>query len=154
MKFLLDTNILVHLVRQTPSLYPVLDALQISRVDNQIFISIISVGEIMAFSKIHKWGFAKRQHLDHILGLFVVVPIVESPENATRMTDVYATIDAYSQGKYETKSLPKGMSARNMGKNDLWIAATAQILNATLLTTDKDFEHLNDVFLNVVTIEI
>ena len=26
------------------------------------------------------------------------------------------------------------MTARNMGKNDLWIAATASVTNATLLT--------------------
>ena len=29
-----------------------------------------------------------------------------------------------------------------MGKNDLWIAATASAATATLLTTDKDFNHL------------
>ena len=31
------------------------------------------------------------------------------------------------------------MTARNMGKNDVWIAATAYVLRATLVTTDKDF---------------
>lgn len=36
-----------------------------------------------------------------------------------------------------------GMSARNMGKNDLWIAATASALDLTLLTTDRDFDHLH-----------
>jgi predicted nucleic acid-binding protein len=47
------------------------------------------------------------------------------------------------------KPLPKGLSARNMGKNDLWIAATASTLNIPLLTTDNDFDHLNGVFLEV-----
>lgn len=37
-------------------------------------------------------------------------------------------------------------SSRNMGKNDLWIAATAHALNAALLTTDGDFEHLHQVY--------
>ncbi len=41
------------------------------------------------------------------------------------------------------------MSARNMGKNDLWIAATAHILGAKLLTTDGDFNHLDGVFLDL-----
>jgi predicted nucleic acid-binding protein len=36
-----------------------------------------------------------------------------------------------------------------MGKNDLWIAATAYILDATLLTADGDFDHLNGSFLDV-----
>ena len=34
-----------------------------------------------------------------------------------------------------------------MGKNDLWIAATAQVSGATLLTTDMDFDHLDGVLL-------
>jgi len=34
-----------------------------------------------------------------------------------------------------------------MGKNDLWIAATAHVTGATLLTTDKDFDHLDPQFL-------
>ena len=35
-----------------------------------------------------------------------------------------------------------------MGKNDLWIAATASVFDLTLLTMDKDFEHLNKEFLS------
>lgn len=46
-----------------------------------------------------------------------------------------------------------GMSSRNMGKNDLWIAAAASVLNAKLLTTDKDFDHLNEEFLEVIYID-
>ncbi len=44
------------------------------------------------------------------------------------------------------------MSARNMGKNDLWIAATAHVLGAKLLTTDADFNHLNEVFLDLMKV--
>jgi len=36
-----------------------------------------------------------------------------------------------------------------MGKNDLWITATAHVTNATLLTMDKDFQHLKDVYLEL-----
>jgi tRNA(fMet)-specific endonuclease VapC len=49
--------------------------------------------------------------------------------------------------------LPPGLTARNMGKNDLWIAATGSVINATLLTIDDDFNHLNKVFLEVVRID-
>jgi len=45
--------------------------------------------------------------------------------------------------------LDTNISARNMGKNDLWIAATAYVTEATLLTMDKDFEHLKDVYLKM-----
>jgi tRNA(fMet)-specific endonuclease VapC len=36
-----------------------------------------------------------------------------------------------------------------MGKNDLWIASTAALLGLTLVTTDKDFDHLHLVFMEV-----
>ena len=39
-----------------------------------------------------------------------------------------------------------------MGKNDLWIAATAFALDVPLMTTDGDFDHLNDTFLKVLKI--
>ena len=64
----------------------------------------------------------------------------------------YAEIDAYSQNKLTGQ--PLGISARNMGKNDLWIAATASILGATLITTDQDFDHLNGVYLDLVKISL
>ena len=41
-----------------------------------------------------------------------------------------------------------------MGKNDVWIAATASVLDATLLTTDNDFDHLNKEFLTVAKIDL
>lgn len=40
-----------------------------------------------------------------------------------------------------------------MGKNDLWIAATASVTGATLLTTDGDFDHLESAFLTRVWID-
>ena len=73
--------------------------------------------------------------------------------NHERMIHRFAEIDAYSQGKLPGKPLPPGLSSRNTGKNDLWIAATGSVRNATLLTTDHDFDHLNGVFLNVVYID-
>ena len=47
-----------------------------------------------------------------------------------------------------------GDSSRNMGKNDLWIAATASITNSKLITSDKDFNHLNGKYLDLILIEI
>ena len=40
-----------------------------------------------------------------------------------------------------------------MGKNDLWIAATVSVTNATLVTTDKDFNHLDKTYLKLVTVK-
>jgi len=41
-----------------------------------------------------------------------------------------------------------------MGKNDLWIAATAAITESKLMTTDGDFDHLNGIYLDLIKIEI
>ena len=40
-----------------------------------------------------------------------------------------------------------------MGKNDLWIAATAYASNSVLLSTDKDFAHLHDEWINYVYVD-
>ena len=83
--------------------------------------------------------------LDEILNSLIIADI-----NSEDVIDRYAEIDAFSQGKLKDAPLP--MTTRNMGKNDLWIAATASVINATLLTTDKDFEHLHEEYVQVVTI--
>lgn len=67
--------------------------------------------------------------------------------------DAYADIDTYSQGKHLQYLPPQGFSARNMGKNDLWIAATAFLLDIPLLTKDSDFDHLHPNFIQVVKIQ-
>ena len=41
-----------------------------------------------------------------------------------------------------------------MGKNDIWIAATASTFNLTLVTTDKDFDHLKGDYINLEQINI
>ncbi len=72
--------------------------------------------------------------------------------NTEDLIERYAEIDAFSHDKLIGR--PLGMTSRNMGKNDLWIAATASILNATLLTTDQDFNHLHNQFLNLEFIRV
>ena len=68
------------------------------------------------------------------------------PVKQQDLVQAYADIDQYSQGKLE--NVP--FTARNMGKNDLWIAATACVSDATLVTTDPDFDHLQGRFINVI----
>ncbi|WP_259071537.1 hypothetical protein HDF24_26015 [Mucilaginibacter sp. X4EP1] len=36
-----------------------------------------------------------------------------------------------------------------MGKNDLWIASTAALLGLKLVTSDADFNHLHQIFMEV-----
>lgn len=62
------------------------------------------------------------------------------------MLETYAEIDSFSKNKLIGKPLGKSIT---MGKNDLWIAATAKVAGATLLTIDSDFDHLNGTYINV-----
>lgn len=41
-----------------------------------------------------------------------------------------------------------------MGKNDIWIAAAATAKGYPVITTDKDFEHLNGVFIKYIYIDV
>jgi tRNA(fMet)-specific endonuclease VapC len=141
--YLLDTNILLHLARnsalwkQTKALYQLSDA-------DFFFISVVSVGEMLALARKNRWGEKRLRALDQLLGQFSVLDI-----NNDAVLFRYADIDAYSQGLLPDLPLPPGVTARNMGKNDLWIAATASVAGATLLSADRDFEHLNGVFITL-----
>ncbi len=63
---------------------------------------------------------------------------------------IKAEIDTYSKGKFTERPLPTGLTARKMGKNDLWIAATTYLTKATVITNDNDFDHLNGVYFPVI----
>ncbi|MGB1243790.1 MAG: PIN domain-containing protein, partial [Chitinophagales bacterium] len=112
-------------------------------VPNESYLSFAALAEIHSLSIQLNWGVKKRQRLQHILSNFTIINIDH------RLLLPYIEIDTYSQGKHPNLHLPFGISARNMGKNDIWIAATALALDAELLTTDKDFDHLKEVLVKV-----
>lgn len=143
MLYLLDTNIIVHLVRDSALAHKLKKEYLIFDQPQRPLISVVTEGELESFALQNEWGKNKYRELDRYLTEFLNVDI-----KIKTIINRYAEIDAFSQNKL--KDRPLGVSARNMGKNDLWIAATASILNATLLTTDKDFNHLNNEFLTVV----
>ena len=134
MLYFLDTNVLLHLIRTKAPLPP------------NSAISIIVVGELKALAVKRKWGYQKRLTLEKLLSEIPVFGLELS------LTDVYATIDAYSQGELMSDPLPQGTSARNMGKNDIWIAATAIFYDAELRTSDNDFDHLPAIGLRLVKV--
>lgn len=41
-----------------------------------------------------------------------------------------------------------------MGKNDLWISATAATFNLTLVTMDRDFDHLLEEFFELIYVDL
>ena len=71
--------------------------------------------------------------------------IVSTPSEV--IVDAYVDIESYSTGYHPTRFLPGNDII--LGKNDLWIAATAVVTEATLLTSDGDFDHLHEAFFPV-----
>jgi predicted nucleic acid-binding protein len=108
----------------------------------------VSKGEIYSLAVQRDWGGGKLTLLGELLRKLPVVDI-----NNEQIIQRYAEIDAYSLSKDRKRPLPAGHTARVMGKNDLWIAATASVLKATLLTTDHDFDYLDGVFFDVAFID-
>jgi len=145
MSFTLDTNILIHLLRESP-LSEKLSQTYFNEERPTLMISIVSQAEIESVAIQHGYGLKKIQKLRKLLSEFLIIPISDR-----QLIDRYVEIDAYSQGRLANQPLTEGMSARNMGKNDLWIAATASVTRTPLITTDKDFDHLIDSgFLKVI----
>ena len=147
MDYLLDTNIVLIYIRKSDLYKKLENQLNLIEGDNNLIVSVVTVGELKSIAKRNNWGEKKLDKLTEILKQFLIADI-----NVESVVERYAEIDAYSQGKL--KDQITNFTSRNMGKNDLWIAATASILNATLITTDKDFDHLDDKYLKLIRIDL
>ena len=147
MTYLFDTNIVVHYLRESAVMHRVEQIFNPFDTAHEIWICVVSIGELKSIAIQSKWGAKRLQQLDALLDILLAIDV-----GSEDILNRYAEIDAFSQGKLPAK--PLSLTARNMGKNDLWIAATSSILGATLLTTDSDFDHLNGVFANVGKVNI
>lgn len=146
MNYLLDTNILLIYIRDTEFTRKLEEKVKILNPSNNLVISVVSLGEIKSIGKQNRWGEKKIKRLFEVLDRFLIADI-----NVSEIIEKYAEIDAYSQGKLEGKK--SKLSARNMGKNDIWIAATASVLELELITTDGDFSHLEGEYLKLRKID-
>jgi len=100
-------------------------------------ICVVTVGEMLALARKFGWGTTKLDKLRRMLDQLVWIDI-SNPQ----LLDAYAEIDQFSETK-----------GRKMGKNDIWIAATAQVTGIPLLTTDPDFDHLEGIHLTRIWID-
>ena len=132
MLMLLDTNQIIQYIRHKRPL------------PASLLLSVVVVGELEAFALKLAWEARRLEFLRDMRARFPLLEI------NSHLIPSYALLDAYSQGKLEEIPLPRGLSARNMGKNDLWIAATALYFDIELHTADRDFDHLGPVGLRVV----
>ena len=138
--YLLDTNIVLALVRGSTLGKHIDTTFGLSASKIRPIISVVTHGEVRVLAARNRWGQKKLDALQNALDNLVTVDV-----NHPAVLDAYVEIDLYSQ------TYPTG--SRNMGKNDLWIAACAKAAAATLLTTDKDFAHLAPDLLEVEVID-
>jgi tRNA(fMet)-specific endonuclease VapC len=131
--YLLDTNILVHLVRGDETWQQIKSDYDLLLTQTRPIISPVTEAELRSLAYQWSWGERNLDQMRYYLGYFG-----RSPLDTPAMLEAYALIDSYSE-----------RVGRSMGKNDVWIAATAHTLNARLLTTDQDFLHLDPLFLTV-----
>lgn len=143
--FVLDTNLVLAFQKTNQNLIEkVVSENDLNDSDAVLMISAITRGELLSIALQNNWGDAKLQRLAQILESLITLDIGGDDEV---LLNAYAEIDAFCKKRHPTKKLEG--SAKPMGKNDLWIAATAMATNATLLTTDGKFQHITDVMIRM-----
>lgn len=122
---MLDTNAFSDLMREHPKMDDRLDELADK---DQVVICTIVRGEIRFGIERLPHG-KRRQELDaKASNLFAVIPCEPVPEIAGEF---------YAQVK-----LSRQQQGLALDENDLWIAATALAIDATLVSRDKDFQQI------------
>ena len=114
-----DTNVARLMLDSRPELIPY----QPHLVGAQIYISFQTVAEMRYGARKGGWGAKRRQRLETFLASLKVVGYSDALGH--RWAEVMH--DAQKAG-------------RRLESGDGWIAATASLLNAPLLTHDKDFD--------------
>ncbi|MEM1328466.1 MAG: PIN domain-containing protein [Bacteroidota bacterium] len=147
MKYVLDSNILIHYSRQSHVWRQVQKKYITKGFRNSSYISFAADAEANSFSKSNNWGSKKLSLLQAIINQSTTIH-----SNFRDLKKAYIKIDLYSQNRHKSLRLPKEFTVRNMGKNDLWIAATAYVLQIPLISTDKDFQHLDGIFFDFIYI--
>lgn len=143
MRYTLDTNVLLFYVRDKRTRVFIDDTIGPFNDENDAIISIVSVGEIYSLAAKNKWGSTKIKIVEKLLDSLIIIEV--RYEDLIKM---YVDIDTYSNKSNPVRQVEG--SAVKMGKNDLWIAATAAITKSKLLTSDNDFDHLDGEYFDVV----
>jgi predicted nucleic acid-binding protein len=148
-RFLLDTNMLLGFTRCAAWAKEAYESHNLGSRENLVFTSVICSGEILALAERNGWGEGKRDALEKVLNDFSTVGI-----NQPQIISAYARIHAWTHGK-QIAGCPADppRPAISMKQNDIWIAAVTHVSRALLLTTDKDFDHLNGVWLTRILVD-
>ena len=143
MRYVLDTNVLLYYAREGRTRQFLDTEYGPFRDENEPVISLVTVAEIRSLSIKLNWGSGRSATMENLIEDCFVVPIASQ-----EIVNAYVDVESYSIGKHPTIS--SSGSDVLLGKNDLWIAATAVVTQATLLTSDGDFDHLHKSFFPVI----
>ena len=127
--YLLDTNIVLHMVRGGDLGKHLAATFGLTSTVNRPLVSVVTHGELLLIAARNGWGKEKRAALENALDNLVTIDL-----NDRAVLSAYVEVQVYS-----------GQSAggsRELKANDGWIVACAKAADATLLTTDRDFSHL------------
>lgn len=143
----LDTCAVIHLLRGNKAGLEIKEWIDTLNPQPSQFISVVTKAELLTFVKMHKWGGKRLSALSYFLKNVLTINLSHSDNN---LLGNYELIDAYSRnGAEDLDGNFKGGSHITMGKNDIWIGATARTINATLVTCDGDFDHIPTSMLKV-----
>jgi tRNA(fMet)-specific endonuclease VapC len=135
--YLLDTNILVHLIRGKAVGQAIDTNFGLHGALNSCVISVVTVGEMYSLARRWAWGPKTVAQLQHLLAQLVRIDI-----NHPSILEAYGELDDLSN-----------RAGRPLGKNDVWIAATTRVSGMTMLTTDSDFDHLHPTHLTRIRVD-
>jgi tRNA(fMet)-specific endonuclease VapC len=135
--YFLDTCIVLDMLRAGPVGRTISGAYGLEQPDSGTMISKVTVGELESVAMHRRWSERKRKDFYAILDNLSIVDIGHPSVILT-----YAEIDIFSLS-----------AGRTMGKNDVWIAATAAVMGTTLLTSDRDFRHLFGTRVNGILLD-
>lgn len=117
--------------------------------EHDLIASVVSLAELQVVCFIKGWDKINVDAMNKIFNNdLIVIDILNSDED---LKSAYAEIDTYSTNgkiKHDNKN-----GSITMGKNDLWIAATAKNLEAELITFDTGFRHLPPDLLTIHIVE-
>ncbi len=147
MDYLLDTNLILIYSRESEIARKIEEKYHLFNENNRLAISIVTLGELDALTKKLQIGEKRKLRIEQVVDRLAKIRL-----NIKDVIERYGDIDAYSQNKLIGRK--STFTARNMGKNDIWIAATASVYGLKLVTTDKDFEHLDQEYIDLEYINI
>lgn len=142
MNYVLDTNVILFYLKDNDTKEFIENNFGPFKKDNTGIISIVTIAEIGVLARRNDWGNRRIKIVEKLFENLVVVDV-----NSRDLIDAYIDVESFSENKHPTKKYSN--SSRNMGKNDIWIAATTIVTNSELITSDQDFEHLDGEFFKV-----